>query len=70
MSIVNAILVSLYHRVILAYKSTLLGIALVAADAIVSQLQGASLPGWAHAVVGIVASILVLLKKKEPEPTA
>ena len=55
---------ALWERVVLAYKSTLIGLALVAADVIVTQFQAAELPQWAHAVVGIVAAILALYKGK------
>lgn len=56
------LLSSLYTSVFVAYKSTILGLALVGADAIISTLQAATLPTWAHTVVGIVASLLVLYK--------
>ena len=55
---------ALFHRVVLAYKSTLLGLALVAADVVISQLQVATLPNWAHVVVGLAASVLALYRGK------
>lgn len=58
----------LWTRVVKAYASTLIGVALVAADVIVTNLQSATLPSWAHAVVGIVAAILALYKGKQPTP--
>lgn len=66
MLILKAILSALYERVIKAYKSTLIGLALVAAVVVVEQLQVAALPSWAQAVVGVVASILALYKGKQP----
>ena len=66
--VLKAILSALWERVVVAYKSTLLGLALVAADAIVSSLQVAEIPQWAHVVVGVVASILALYKGKVAPP--
>jgi hypothetical protein len=64
----KSILSALYERVFKAYKTTLLGMALVAADVIVAQLQTAPLPNWVHAVVGVVAAVLTLYKGKPAEP--
>jgi hypothetical protein len=61
----KTILVALYTRVVLAYRSTLIGLALVAADVVVSSLQTAPLPQWVHIVVGVAASILALYKGKQ-----
>ncbi len=68
----SAIGTALWTRVVVAYKSTFLGIALVAADVIVSQLQAVTLPNWAHAAVGIAAALLALYKGKvvAPPPAA
>ena len=60
----KALGVALWQRVVLAYKSTLLGMALMAADVVISQLSAAPLPQWAHAVVGVAAAILALYKGK------
>jgi hypothetical protein len=67
----KAIAGSLYDRVFVAYKSTLIGLGLVAADVVVSNLQTAALPQWAHALVGVVAAVLTLYKGKAsaPQPT-
>jgi hypothetical protein len=59
---------SLYERVIKAYKSTLLAIALVGATVVVEQLEAAPLPTWAKSLVGIVAAILALYKGKQAAP--
>lgn len=59
---------SLWTRVVVAYRSTLLGMALVAADVIVTQLQVATLPTWAHALVGIAASVLALYRGSSVPP--
>jgi hypothetical protein len=64
----KSLLVALWDRVFVAYKSTLIGLALVAADVVISSLQSAAIPQWAHAVVGIVASLLALYKGKQPAP--
>jgi uncharacterized membrane-anchored protein len=65
---IRDILSALYKRVVVAYKSTLLGLALVAATAVVETLQAESLPAWARTVVGVVSAILVLYKGKQPAP--
>jgi uncharacterized membrane-anchored protein len=65
---IRDILSALYKRVVVAYKSTLLGLALVAATAVVETLQAESLPTWARAVVGVVSAILVLYKGKRQAP--
>jgi hypothetical protein len=59
---IRTILSSLYSRVFVAYKTTFLGLGLVAADVLVTTLQAATLPTWAHTVVGIAASLLALYK--------
>jgi hypothetical protein len=64
----KSLLVALWDRVFVAYKSTLIGLALVAADVVISSLQSAAIPQWAHAVVGIVASLLALYKGKQTAP--
>ncbi len=63
---------ALWARLWGSYKSTLLGMALVAADVIVTQLEGATLPNWAHAAVGIAATLLALYRGKvvAPPPAA
>ena len=58
------ILAELWARVFVAYKSTLLSIALVAADVVLHQLELAPLPPWAHYLVGLAATILALYKPK------
>jgi hypothetical protein len=55
---------TLWQRVVVSYKTTLLGLALVAADAALTYLGNVNLPSWAHAVVGLAASVLALYKSK------
>lgn len=58
------LLSTLYHRVILSYRSTLVGIAIALCDAALSYSQSVQLPSWAHTLVGILAAAFVLLKEK------
>jgi hypothetical protein len=67
---IGTILTALWQRVVVAYKSTLIGLAFVAADAIITSLEVAQLPPWAHYAVGIVASILALYRPKAPPVAA
>lgn len=55
---------TIWQRVFVSYKSTLLGLALVGADAAVSYLTSVQLPTWLHAVVGVAASVLALYKSQ------
>lgn len=64
----KSILISLWDRVFVAYKSTLIGVALVAATVVIDSLQAAPLPSWAKAIVGVVAAILALYKGKAQAP--
>jgi hypothetical protein len=59
---------ALYERVFKAYKTTLLAMALTAADVLVTQLDLAAIPQWAHAVVGVVAAVLALYRGKQAAP--
>lgn len=59
---------ALYERVFKAYRSTLLGIGLEAALVVVDTVQAAEIPTWAHAVVGLVSTLLVLYKGKAAVP--
>lgn len=68
MSVIKAVGSSLKQRVFVAYRSTLTGIGLVAADAVLSTLQDQPLPQWAHVAVAIVAGAFVAYRKKEQEP--
>jgi len=60
---------ALWQRVFVAYKTTLFGLALVAADVVISTLQAEALPQWVHVVVGIVAAVLALYKGSVAKPT-
>lgn len=60
----SGLLKTLWQRVFVSYKTTLIGLALVGADAVVSYLGSVSLPTWLHAVVGIAASVLALYKSQ------
>lgn len=44
--------------------STILAAAIPVADSLLSYLQVISLPTWAHAVVGVAASLFALYKGK------
>jgi hypothetical protein len=59
----------LYERVFKAYKTTLLAMALATADVVVTQLNLLALPGWAHGLVAIVATVLTFYKKAAPATT-
>lgn len=61
MALVKSILVAVYQRVILSYKSTLVGLALAAGVEVVNQLQAA--PSNAlHAVAFVLGAVLAFLK--------
>ena len=64
----KGLLVTLWQRVFVSYKTTFYGLALVGADAGVTYLLGMSLPTWAHYLVGVAASALVLVKERVPLP--
>ncbi len=51
----------LFQRVIVSKKSTLVGLAIVAADVIIQNLVASSNP-TIHTIAGIAASLLVLYK--------
>ncbi len=65
---IRTILVALYERVFKAYKSTLLGMVLVAGTVVVETLQAEALPTWARTVVGIAATLLALYRGKQAAP--
>lgn len=56
---------TIWQRVFVSYKTTLLGLALVGADAAVTYLGSVQLPTWLHAVVGVAASLLALYKSQK-----
>lgn len=64
---------TLWQRVVLSYKTTLIALLIIAADAAVSYLNTVQLPTWAHSLVGVAASILLLVKERNtkvlPAPT-
>jgi hypothetical protein len=68
MSIIKSILAALWTRVFVHYESTFVGLGFVAADVLFSTLSEASIPPWAHVVVGICASLLALAKGKVQAP--
>lgn len=59
---------ALWTRVILSYRTTLLGLALAAVDVIIAQLDAAPIPPWAHALVGLCAMALALYRGKAKLP--
>lgn len=63
------IMSDLYVRVVKAYKYTLLGIGLVAADVVVQHLASVNNP-IVHAVVGLLGTVLVFYKGQYPAPPA
>ena len=63
-SFLKSLGVALWTRVVVAYKSTLLGIAIAVADVILQQLDAVQMPQWAHALVALVAAALALYKGK------
>ena len=52
----------LYQRIFVAYKSTFLGLLIIAGDVIFAHLQTAPLPPTAHYAVGVLASLFILYK--------
>ncbi len=60
----------LYQRVIVAYRSTLIGLALIVADVVLEWLNAVSLPPWAHYIVGLVAAGLAYYRPKPPPVSA
>jgi hypothetical protein len=61
----KGLFVTLYQRVVLSYKSTLIAIALAGGDALLSYLGNVNLPSWAHSLVGLVAAGFALYKGAE-----
>lgn len=59
---------ALRERVLKAYKSTLIGLALAVADVVITQLDLAALPTWAHAIVGVASSVLLFYRGKVQAP--
>lgn len=65
----KALLVALYERVFLAYRSTLLGILLACLTEIANYLQ--ALPAnWAHLIAMLLLAVLSLWKGKAAPPPA
>lgn len=65
----RGLLVTLYQRVVLSYRTTLLGMGIVAAGAVADYLGHA--PSKTVATIGaIVAGVLALVKEKYPAPPA
>lgn len=64
----KGLLVTLYQRVILSYKTTLIGLGFVSIDATLSYLQAVNFPSWAHYVVGVVSGMFALLKEQSGIP--
>ena len=64
----KGLLVTLWQRVILSYKSTLVGIGIALADATIQYLTAAPIPTWAHTLVGLAAAALVLVKEPPKTP--
>lgn len=62
----KGLLRTLYQRVILSYKTTLIGLGIAAADVVIEYTQAADLPTWAHTLIGLVAAAFVLVKAKHP----
>lgn len=63
----NKIGSALYERIVKAYKSTFLGIAIEAGIVVVDTVQAADVPAWAHAVAGVASTLLILYRgKKQP----
>jgi len=62
------IMKDLYERVFKAYKSTFLGLGLLALDVVVQHLMGMSNP-VVHSLVGLLATVLVFYRGKYPAPT-
>lgn len=64
----KGLLVTLYQRVILSYKTTLIGLGFVSVDATLSYLQAVNFPNWAHYVVGVVSGMFALIKEQSGVP--
>lgn len=63
----KALMLALWQRVFVSYKSTFLGIALACLAEVASFLQ--ALPeNWAHIVAGILFFFLAMWKDKAPAP--
>jgi uncharacterized membrane protein len=63
----KGLLVTLYQRIVLSYKTTLIGIGVAAAGAVVDYY--ASSPNKVVSVIcGLVATVLVFIKEKYPTP--
>ena len=63
------ILSELWTRVVLSYKSTFLGMAVVAADVVAQNLLSSS-NVIVHTIAGVVAAILALYRGKAAAPAA
>jgi hypothetical protein len=59
---------TLYQRVILSYRTTLIGLAFVAGDALLSYLTSVNLPSAVHYGVGILAAGFALVKEQSAIP--
>lgn len=65
----KGLLTSLYQRVIVSYKTTLIGLGFVSIDALLSYLQAVQFPAWGHYAVGLVATVFALIKQSSGIPT-
>ncbi len=64
---IKSILSELYTRVFLAYRSTLLGVALAAAEVIAQQLAGSNNVAL-HAAAGVALTLLALYRGQSAPP--
>lgn len=63
----KGLLVTLWQRVILSYKTTLIGIAIVALGYVIEAVTGSSTP-WIHQVGIVLGTIFALVKQRLPQP--
>lgn len=64
----KGLLVTLYQRVFLSYKTTFYGIGFIAIDVLISYLMAAPLPSWIHYAVGLAATVFALIKEQARIP--
>lgn len=64
----KGLLVTLYQRVFLSYRTTFAGLGFIAIDVLISYLLAAPLPSWVHYAVGLAATVFALIKEQSRIP--
>jgi hypothetical protein len=62
----KGLLATIYQRVILSYRTTLIAMAIAGADVLIQHFSGAEFPSWVHTTAAVFAAMLALVKEQKP----